>query len=30
MQSNRLLHINDQPGRYPESWYAATVEGALE
>lgn len=30
MQSNRLLHINDQPGCYPESWYAATVDGILE
>ena len=20
-----LLHLNDEPGRYPESWYAETT-----
>ena len=28
--SNPLLHLNDQDGVYPPSWYAATATGILE
>jgi gamma-glutamylputrescine oxidase len=26
---NNLLHINDQPGKYPQSWYAASANSSI-